>query len=483
MTRPQTLLALSLLLTTPLLAQSATHTPTTIPALFLSDIHLDPFADPAKVARLNASPIAQWPAILTAPASPTQPQDSAALSNACPTRGIDTPNVLWQSSLHAIRTHAASVRFVTVSGDLLAHSFDCKYKTLLPAATHADYVAFTEKTAAYIVTGLRATLPGIPVYIALGNNDSACGDYHLDPAHDDLLARLAPTVADAAGLPDADRASLLHDFTTGGYYNVPLADTPHTRLIVLDDIYLSAKYTACSGTPDPAPGIAQLAWLDAQLADARQRNERVWVLAHIPPGVDLVATARKLTNLCGGAQMQMFLSSERLAEVLTNYRDTIHLTLFGHTHTDEMHLLTSSTDAKPGIGVPLKIVASITPINGNRPTFTVARINPATANLADYTVFEASNLTGIATTWSAEYTYSTAYHQPAFNATAASTLIADFQSDPSAQTSASQSYLRNYFPGAGNLTILLQTVWPQYTCSMAHDSAAAFTACACSTAK
>jgi sphingomyelin phosphodiesterase acid-like 3 len=481
MTRPHILLALTLLLTTPLLAQSTTHTPTTIPALFLSDIHLDPFADPAKVARLNVSPIAQWPAILTAPVSPTQPQDSAALSKACPTRGVDTPNVLWQSSLHAIHAHAAGVRFVTVSGDLLAHSFDCKYKTLLPAAAHADYLAFTEKTAAYIVTGLRATLPGVPVYIALGNNDSACGDYRLDPAHDDLLARLAPIVADAAGLPDADRASLLQDFATGGYYSVPLANTPNARLIVLDDIYLSAKYAACSGTPDPAPGLAQLAWLDAQLDTARQRNEHVWVMAHIPPGVDLISTARKLATLCGGEQLQMFLGSESLAELLANYPSTVRLALFGHTHTDEMHLLTSSTDAKPGEGVPLKIVASITPINGNRPTFTVARVNPATAALADYTVFEASNLTGIATTWSAEYTYSTAFHQPAFNAAAVSTLIADFQSDPSAQTSASQSYLRNYFPGAGNLAILLQTVWPQYTCSMAHDSAAAFTACACST--
>ncbi len=150
-----------------------------------------------------------------------------------------------------------------------------------------------------------------------------------------------------------------------------------------------------------------------------------------------------------------------------------------------MRLLTeAAADANaPASASPSKSSPSITPINGNRPTFTLARINPATANLVDYTVFKASNLTGIATTWSAEYTYSTAYHQPAFNATAASTLIADFQSDPSAQTSASQSYLRNYFPGAGNLTILLQTVWPQYTCSMAHDSAAAFTACACSTAK
>jgi sphingomyelin phosphodiesterase acid-like 3 len=381
------------------------------------------------------------------------------------------------------RQHAAGVRFVTVSGDLLAHSFDCKYKTLLPTSTHADYLAFTEKTAAYIVTGLRATLPGVPVYIALGNNDSACGDYHLDPAHDDLLAHLAPVVADAARLSAADRDSVLQDFSTGGFYNVPLANTPYTRLIVLDDIYLSARYTACSGTPDPAPGIAQLAWLDAQLAAARQHNEHVWVMAHIPPGVDLIATARKLTNLCGGDQLQMFLGDEHLAEVLANYPDTVRLALFGHTHTDELHLLASSSDAQPGEGVPLKIVASITPINGNRPTFTVARINPATATLADYTVFEASNLTGIATTWSAEYTYSTAYHQPAFNAAAASTLIADFQSDPSAQASSSQSYLHNYFPGAGNLAILLQTVWPQYTCSMAHDSAAAFTACACSTAK
>jgi sphingomyelin phosphodiesterase acid-like 3 len=210
-------------------------------------------------------------------------------------------------------------------------------------------------------------------------------------------------------------------------------------------------------------------------------------MGHIPPGVDLVATARKLTNICAGGQLQMFLSSERLAEVIEGSSDTISLALFGHTHADEMRLLANSGATQPaggaGPGVPLKSVASISPVNGNHSTFTIARVDPTTATLDDYTVFEASNFTGIATTWSAEYTYSTAYHQPAFNAAAVSTLVSGFQTDTSASSPASQAYLRNYFPGTPDLGLVLQAFWPQYACSLDHDSAADFTACACSTAK
>ena len=120
-------------------SQAAAAAHSTVPALFLSDIHLDPFSDPAKVAKLNASAAADWPAILSAPASPTQAKDFAALQEACPTHGIDTPYVLWQSSLTAIHGDASQARFVTVSGDLLAHSFDCKFENLLPAAKSSDY--------------------------------------------------------------------------------------------------------------------------------------------------------------------------------------------------------------------------------------------------------------------------------------------------------------------------------------------------------
>jgi sphingomyelin phosphodiesterase acid-like 3 len=131
--------------------------------------------------------------------------------------------------------------------------------------------------------------------------------------------------------------------------------------------------------------------------------------------------------------------------------------------------------------VPVKVVASITPVNGNRPTFTLASIDPATAALVDYTVIIASNSTGLAATWSSEYTYSAAYHQPAFDAPALASLITGFQADPAAKSPASQAYLRDYFPG--DLSSLLQLAWPQYACSMDHDSGQSFTACACAAAK
>jgi CDP-glucose 4,6-dehydratase len=469
-------------------SQSAA-TSATIHALFLSDVHLDPYADPAKIARLNSAPASDWPAILAAPDSPTQAADFDTLQKACPVRGIDTPNVLWQSSLAAIRSSAPRVQFVTISGDLLAHRFDCKYRTLIPGATPASYLAFIHQTIRYIVKSLQQTLPGVPIYIAMGNNDSGCTDYALDPTEDKFLAGTVPIVVAAlpADLSAADRGAVQRDFSSSGDYNVPLAAMPHTRLIVLDDLFLSARYVTCSAKPDLAPAAAQLAWLHAQLAAARRDKEHVWVLGHIPPGVDLYATARKLTNVCDGGTPQMFLGSESLAETLAANADIVTLALFGHTHSDEIRLLTPKRTPESGgrlssaSGVPLKIVASITPVNGNRPTFTVATINPTTATLIDYTVFMASNLTGVDTTWSPEYTFSTTYHQPQFDASALSTLIAGFQADPAAANPLSHAYLRDYYPG--DVSAIIKFAWPQYACSLDNDSGAAFTACVCAASK
>ena len=485
-------LILPLFTITPLAAQSPSAPNTLIPALFLSDIHLDPYHDPAKAAKLNAAPVGDWPALLAQPDAATQPADSAALQKACPVRGVDTPNALWLSSLDAIRSDAAKARFVTLSGDLLAHQFDCKYKSLLPAATHANYLAFVGKTIQYVVSSLRQSLPGVPIYIALGNNDSGCTDYALDPTHDEFLAATAKMVADAlpSDLPAADTAAVVRDFASSGSYSVPLAAVPHTRLIVLDDLFLSSKYVTCGGKPDSAPATAQLAWLRAQLTLARERKERVWVMGHIPPGVDPFSTIRNLPRVCLGGKPTMYLSSESLPEVLARNSDIVRLAIFGHTHSDEMRLLTTEASSGPAAtekaatsraGVPVTIVSSITPVNGNRPTFTLAAIDPATASLADFTVIEASNLTGVDTTWSPEYTYSTAYHEPAFDSASLSSLIQGFAADPGAKSAESQSYLRNYFPG--DVSAIIQFAWPQYTCAMNHDSGAGFAACACGTAK
>jgi len=464
----------------------ATVAPATIPAIFLSDIHFDPFLDPTKVDALNSAPEADWPRILAASSGPaiTAAQQSAwAACRADKDLGPDTSYALWQSTLTELKRAAVSSRFVVISGDLLAHHFLCKYKALLPNADKAGYLTFTLKTARYVLTSLHASLPRMPVYTALGNNDSGCTDNSLEADHDPFLTGLAPLVAEVADIAPSDRATAEHDFAVIGAFNAPLAPLPHTRILSFDDVYLSSKFTTCGGPTDPTPAARAIAWLKTQLDQARTAHDRVWFVGHIPPGVDLYATVRKLTNVCGGAKSTMFLGSNDLEQALAPHSDVVRLAVFGHTHDDELRLLTPENDGSDGAGVPLKIVGSLTPIHGNRPTFTLARVSPATATLADYTVMMASEPTAAPITWSREYTYSTTYRQPAFDTASLTKLIADFQADPSDKQPMSTAYIRQYYPAdaaeAVGYAAIISSAWQPYACSLNHMSAKSFAACAC----
>jgi sphingomyelin phosphodiesterase acid-like 3 len=479
------------LLAPPSAAQPAhTKAPATIPALFLSDVHYDPLRDPALVPKLDAAPASQWPAILATPASPTQRADAAAVQKACPVRGNDPGQTLWQSSLQAIRTQAANARFMVLSGDLLPHSFECRYKFLFPAATHADFLNFAGNTLRYVVSSLRATLPGVPLYVALGNNDSACSGNSLDP-NNDFLALAASIVAEA--LPPAPRGPILRDLAAGGYYSIRMAPPmPRTRLLVLDNLFFLTEFSTCAKQKDYSEETAQIAWLNAQIAEARRRRENLWVLGHIPPGVSLYTTFIQRRDICGKGSAAMSLDSEKMAEALAANADIVRLGIFAHTHSDAFAILPPGLGDAPtaapagparsrlGPGVPVKVVASISAVNGNNPSFTLASIDPATATLRDYTVIEASNLTGIDATWTRQYSYAEDFAEPDFSPASLTDLIARFRADPAAATAPSQAYLRHHY-STGAAADLLKTFWPVYVCAMDHDSAQSFAACACAT--
>lgn len=456
----------------------ATPPASTVSAIFLSDIHLDPYADPAKLPQLLAAPASAWGPILASNDSPTRSVDYSNLAKSCPERGTDTDDRLWQSSLAALHANSRGARFATVTGDLLAHSFDCKYRKLAAKPSAQEYLAFTAKAVEYIVSGLRSAMPGVPIYFTLGNNDSDCSDYQLGNSQDAFLAAVAPILAGT--LPAAARESAQTGLAAGGHYSALLpAPFVRTRVISLDDIYFSYRYTNCAGQPDPAPAASQLDWLNAQLATARERHERVWFLGHIPPGVNLYASARRLMSVCSAKSVQPFLSSDSLAGDLAANGDIVRLALFGHTHSDEIRLL-SPEDLAPGKAeppVPAKIVPSISAINGNLPAFLVAKIRPATATLTDYTVVMSSNASGIGATWNRSYTYSERYHKPAFDSAGVSSLIHAFHADPGLATPESQAYISSYT--AGVPTPLLQLAWRPYTCAMSHTTSKSFAACAC----
>lgn len=448
----------------------------TIPALLVSDIHFDPLHDPAKIQQLVDAPVSQWNSILSAAPSPNQEQAFAHLQQTCRARGVDTPYELLRSSLQAMRAQLPDARFMTVSGDLLVHSFVCRYQTLLPKATPADYQAFVFKTLSFVMGELRATFPAIPIYVALGNNDTPCGDYRLDP-DSDFLRRTGRILA--VGLPPSQRQLALKAFAAGGYYSVSMAAPMRdTRLIVVNDVFLSPNYSTCSGKADPAATSAQMAWLQDQLAQARRLRQRVWIMGHIPPGIDPYATAAGMKNVCTGAAPALFLSSDKLGDLLSQNAGVIRLGIFAHTHMDEMRLLHPQGG---GPGVALKIVPSISPVDGNNPSFIIAHVSRALATLQDYQVIAASNQTGIAATWSKEYDFEQAYHEAEFSPATVQQLIAEFKDDRGATTETSREYIRNYF--VGNLSFVLKPFWPLYVCSLTNFTAQSFTACVCSTGK
>lgn len=217
-------------------------------------------------------------------------------------------------------------------------------------------------------------------------------------------------------------------------------------------------------------------WLRSEFTKARDRREHVWVLAHIPPGVDPYTTALKMRDVCGGQSPEMFLASDELAGVLRDFSDVVQLVLFGHTHFDEVRFLKSQREASPA-GVAVKLVPSISPINGNRPAFTLAYIDAANAMLMDYRVYAASNQTGVNAEWSEKYDFAQTYQQPSFSAATVDKLIAGFKADPGAKSAPSQSYLRNL--GVRQHAFILTLLWPQFVCGLSNTTAETFKACLC----
>ena len=444
----------------------------TVGAVMVSDIHFEPFFDPAKAVQLAAAPVSAWKGILAGPVSADREARFAELGKSCPVRGQDSSYPLFDSSLRAMRKDGAGAKFVTVSGDLIAHSFQCKFGVVFPHAAAGEYRTFVEKAIDFVIDQLDEAVPGVPVFVALGNNDSDCGDYQLD-AHSEFLASVGEEVAKS--FPEGERKGIAESYAAGGYFSARLP-AGNARMLVLDDQFMGAKYTTCGGKPDAAAAEAQLDWLEKQLAEARQTKEKVWVMAHIPPGVDVHATALKMDVTCGAKGPKMFLASEKIADVLTENSDVVALAVFAHTHMDEWRILKPENGASGG-DVAVKGVASISPINGNLPSITVARVSASSAGLVDYKVMVASNATGVDTTWREEYDWGKTYHAAEFSAANVSKLVAGFAADGEAQTEPSQAYIRDFI--AGKDSALLALVWPMYACGQGSDSAQAFKACAC----
>ena len=244
----------------------------------VSDIHFDPFDPPTFAKTLAATDTEDWDSRFAGLADQT-------LSD----YGRDTNHALFASSLTAIADAAARADFAIVPGDLLAHDFQKNAGAALGVPAASNTVdAFAERTTIFVANALREALPGKPIIVALGNNDADCGDYRIEPGGP-YLTGTREVVRRLAG---ADRVAPDFDetYTSGGYYAVHHPTVPNTLILVLNDVLWSAEYENSCGITGLAAADAMMAWLRVRLAEQKAAGGRVWMVHHIPWGIDPYST-------------------------------------------------------------------------------------------------------------------------------------------------------------------------------------------------
>src|SRR5438874_6928896 len=256
--------------------------------LVMSDLHFDPMADPRLVDQLAAAEPEQWSAVLDS-------SDDRSLG----LYGRDSNWMLLRSALRQMAETLPKPAFVLISGDFLAHGFRQEFDAAAKDHSDAAYRIFVRKTMQFMGLQLEQTFPATPILPALGNNDEECGDYQLQPGGP-FLADTLPVLrrlVGSAGSPGFDR-----DWQSYGNYS---ARAENIRVLSTNTNFLSIHYrNACGSATDGDPGRATLEWLEAELAAAKDAGERVWLLYHIPPGIDGYATLRQ--GACPGAMIPMW---------------------------------------------------------------------------------------------------------------------------------------------------------------------------------
>jgi sphingomyelin phosphodiesterase acid-like 3 len=402
--------------------------------LLVSDIHFNPMADPVLVGELAAAEPTQWEAILERTTPTTFSQ-----------YGSDTNWWLLKSAMKQLPATLRHPTLMIVTGDFLAHNFPATYQSATHDTHPEHYRAFVYKTVKFLGLELQHNFPGTKVLITPGNNDNDCGDYTIE-ASGDFLNSTAGVARDLAGGDD----QFVSNWKALGSFNVPHPALSGVRIISINSIFLSQKYQALSSAHGCAPVSSTAAadlllWLEQNLAAAAQANQKVWLMFHIPPGIDGYASAMKQQaqmksgtavspETCGNSIVPMWVPewTAKFNALLTKYHSTVIASFAAHTHSDDYRLIGA-------VGSEQEFVLmnpAISPIYSQNPGFRVVSYN-RDGLVTDQTTYYLTNLPAASAKqkgrWKKEYTFTRQWKAGHLNAASLSRVYDEVVADESAR--------------------------------------------------
>ena len=402
--------------------------------LIASDLHFNPFADPTLVAALAAARPGQWEKIF----------DQSKLTQYSP-YGKDTNWWLLHSALDAMRAAEPDPPLVMITGDILAHGFPQAYARTTHDTDREHYRVFVRKTVEFLAIQLRRRFTRSQILLTPGNDDNECGDY-------DIQAD-GPFLRDTTDLA-RNLARTGRHFNAGwkslGSYSLETRAIPGVRILSVNSVFFSNKYQAASFANackpvDSTAATQTITWLQANLAQAAQAHQKVWLMFHIPPGIDGYSTmvryqvlSKTFTtpsqNLCSHAIVPMWkpVWTEALERLMSEYPDTITATFAGHDHTDDFRVIHA---AHAGAHFVL-IDPPISPIYGQNPAFRIVTFLSG-GRLGGQSTYYLTNLLAARSDspgiWTREYTFADKWQSPELNAAALNTIYGRIANDPTAR--------------------------------------------------
>lgn len=274
----------------------------------------------------------------------------------------DAPEVLINSSLKSVAQYQDQLgldfQFSIFTGDLVDHDED----------QYLDYEK-NIKSEEYIFRDIKATLKDIPVYPVLGNHDTY------------PYAQLAQEKSGFANLFDWNAelmADLWEDYgwlnsTTAKYarkHYTGFSVTTKTNLKVIalnsNAYYASNLYNYWNATD--VDSFGQFQFLIDELIDAEAKDQRVWIIAHIP----LVEEALPVP-------------AEVFSQIIKRFSPyTIAGIFFGHTHLDQFNVLYDGevrNKTEENVVNFAWIAQAVTPLTDNNPSWRYYTVDTKTHSI------------------------------------------------------------------------------------------------------
>lgn len=424
--------------------------------LVVSDVHFDPFADPRIVERLASAPAARWRAIFSSEGQ--QPYANY---------GSDTNFALLESALDGMRNQVNDPPVVIISGDFLAHQFRAKFDRVARNHDDSHYASFVDATIRFLADEFRSAFPRARLLPVIGNNDSYCGDYQGAPSSA-FLASMAASWGGSVGAPDPNVFAA--QFATGGYYTVPLP-AGNAQAVIVNDIFWSTEYRNTCGQAASDPGADEAAWLTKTLHGLASNN--VWIVAHIPPGVDVYATQHAANNAAVSFLTPHY--NDVFVNALLAVPHTM-MAITGHTHMDSFRVI-GPDPSRPT--VPMLVVPSISPVFSNNPSFTLLRVDDTSAVVEDAQVFVLDDLAMLAkngrltANWRREYDFDSVFGHGTIDASHLANVQDEVLSDDRVRRR-----FEEFYDGSSGRASIPDAQWHAYWCADVALSLTAYDACA-----